>query len=100
MKERCKPGVKAAVKEEIWLLRNPLTVKQMGSEIIRATDAYIGMRLSERELRELLLHYAKAHGTKLFGMNREINPTICKMIGKKRKELLKILLSGFQISLL
>lgn len=93
-------GVKAAAKEEIQLLRNPLTVKQMGYEIIKATDAYIGMRLSEKELRELLLHYAKVHGTKLFGMDRDINPTIRKVIGKRRKELVRIFISGFQISLL
>lgn len=92
-------GVKTEQKEQIWFLNNPLTVKQMATQINLASDAYISMKISENELRELLYHYAKSHGRKLFGFNRNLNPTITKIIGKKRKELVEIMLAGLQITI-
>jgi uncharacterized protein (TIGR04540 family) len=92
-------GVKSMNKEEIWFLYNPLTVKQMATQINKATDAYISLKIQEKELRELLHHYARIHGKKLFGFNGDLNPTISKIIGKKRKQLVKILLAGTQVTL-
>jgi len=86
-------------KEQIQFIANPLTVKQMAAQLNAACDAYISMKLSEDALRELLYHYANTHGRKLFGINKDLNPTIAKIIGKKRKELVTIMLSGLQITI-
>lgn len=93
-------SVKKVQKEDIRFLRNPITVKQMAEQIHRATDEYVAMQLSEKDLKELLFHYATHHGKKIFGFNGSINPTISKIIGKKRVELIKIMLAGYQITLI
>lgn len=77
------------------ILKNPTTVKLMASQLILACDEYIAKKLSEKQLRELIYHYASCHGTKLFSVNG-INPTIMNRIGKKRLELVNIMLQGFQ----
>ena len=77
------------------ILRNPTTVKLMAAQIILACDEYIAKRLSEKQLKELIIYYAANHGKKLFGING-INPTIANRIGKKRLELVNIMLAGFQ----
>ena len=92
-------GEKMDPKEQIRFIANPLTVKQMAAQINAASDAYISMKLNENELRELLYHYAKTHGKKLFGFNKDLNPTITKIIGKKRKELVRIMLAGLQTTM-
>ncbi|NMB34190.1 MAG: TIGR04540 family protein [Clostridium sp.] len=91
-------GVELAEKEQIRFLNHPLTVKQMAAQINAASDAYISMKITENALRELLHHYAKNHGKKLFGPYGTLNPTVRKIIGKKRSELVKNLLSGYQFT--
>jgi uncharacterized protein (TIGR04540 family) len=51
--------------------------------------------MTDKQLKELLYHYASRHGNKLFCI-KGINPTIVNRIGKKRLELLNIMLEGFQ----
>lgn len=82
------------------VLRNPLTVKQMAGQIKEACDLYAELKLSERHLKELMCHYAGVHGRKIFGKNGALNPTVEKIIGKKRKELVEIMLSDFQMTLI
>lgn len=94
-----KMSVKTDQKVEIRFLNNPLTVKQMAAQINAASDAYVSMKITENDMRILLHHYATKHGKKLFGDHGSLNPTICKIIGKKRIELVKILLSGYQFTL-
>ena len=81
------------------VLRNPLSVKQMAGQIQAACDLYTALKLSEHHFKELICHYARAHGNKLFGKNGTLNPTIDKIIGKKRKELVGIMLSDFQMTM-
>ena len=80
-----------------WLdiLKNPTTVKLLSIQLILACDNYIAKKLPEKELRELLLHYASRHGEKLFSI-KGFNPTITNRIGKKRLNLIIIMLEGFQ----
>lgn len=78
--------------------KNPTTVKLMAAQIIKACDSYIGLKIPEKQLRELITYYASQHGKKLFSHNR-LNPTIENRIGKKRSELVNIMLSGFQMKL-
>jgi uncharacterized protein (TIGR04540 family) len=77
------------------ILKNPTTVKLLAVQIIKACDEYISLKLTEKQFRELLFHYASQHGTKLFSI-KGINPTIVNRIGKKRLELVNIMLNGYQ----
>jgi len=86
-------------KQKIHILRNPLTVKQMAVQIKHACDLYCALKLSDKELRELLIHFADVHGRKFFGLNGNLNPTLSKIIGKKREELVGIMLRGYQLKI-
>jgi len=77
------------------ILKNPTTVKLLAALILLACDDYIAKKLTEKQLKELLYHYASHHGNKLFSI-KGINPTIVNRIGKKRLELVNIMLEGFQ----
>lgn len=78
------------------ILKNPTTVKLLASQIILACDSYIALKMTEKQFRELIMHYASQHGKKLFSKDG-LNPTVAIRIGKKRAELVKIMLSGFQM---
>ncbi len=80
------------------ILRNPPTVRMLSNQIIAATDAYVALKLSEKQYRELILHFATHHGSKLF-RSGAINPTILNRIGKKRAGLVDLMLKGFQMRL-
>ena len=77
------------------ILKNPTTVKLLAVQIISACDEYISLKLTEKQFRELLFHYASQHGKKLFSI-KGINPTIVNRLGKKRLELVNIMLEGYQ----
>ena len=77
------------------ILRNPTTVKLLAAQIIQACDGYIARKLTEKQFRELVVHFASNHGKKLFCITG-VNPTVINRIGKKRLELLNIMLEGFQ----
>jgi len=80
------------------ILKNPTTVKLLAAQIIKACDSYIAFKITEKHFKELIHHYAAHHGKKLFSLNG-INPTIVNRIGKKRLDLLNIMLDGFQYRL-
>lgn len=80
------------------ILKNPTTVKSLASQIIAACDNYIALKMPEKQFRELITYYASQHGKKLFSKDG-LNPTVAIRIGKKRSELVKIMLSGFQTRL-
>lgn len=48
------------------ILKNPTTVKLLANQIILACDGYIALKMTEKQLRELIMHYASKHGKKLF----------------------------------
>ena len=77
------------------ILKNPTTVKLLAAQISLACNDYIARKLTEKQFRELLFHYASHHGKKLFSV-KDLNPTIINRIGKKRLELVNIMLEGFQ----
>lgn len=79
------------------ILKNPITVKALARQIITASDSYTSMALSEKDFRELIYHYARYHGNKLFSASGPgiINPTIINRIGKKRIQLIILMLEGF-----
>jgi uncharacterized protein (TIGR04540 family) len=55
--------------------------------------------MPEKQFKELIVHYASQHGKKLFSQ-AGLNPTITSRIGKKRVELVNIMLNGFQNKLI
>lgn len=77
------------------IIKNPTTVKMLATQILQACDQYISRGMSEKQLKELLYYYATRHGKKLFSI-KDINPTVTNRIGKKRLELVNLLLEGFQ----
>lgn len=77
------------------IIKNPTTVKMLAAQLLQACDQYISRGMSEKQLKELIYHYATRHGKKLFGV-KGINPTVMNRIGKKRLELVNLLLEGFQ----
>lgn len=79
------------------VLKNPTTVKLLASQIIIACDDYISLKMPEKQFKELIMYYASQHGKKLFS-NDGLNPTITIRIGKKRLELINIMLAGFQLN--
>ena len=79
-------------------IKNPVTVKSLASQIIKVCDGYIELQISEKQFKELITHYASQHGKKLFSRSG-LNPTVENRIGKKRSELVNIMLSGFQTRL-
>ena len=78
------------------ILKNPTTVKLLANQIILACDGYISLKMTERQFRDLITHYASHHGKKMFSKDG-LNPTVTTRIGKKRVELVNIMLSGFQM---
>lgn len=82
--------------QALSILKNPTTVKLLASHVILACDGYIALKMPEKQFRELITHYASQHGKKLFSKNG-LNPTVAIRIGKKRAELVNIMLSGFQM---
>jgi uncharacterized protein (TIGR04540 family) len=77
------------------ILKNPTTVKLLAQQIITACDSYISLKIPKKQFKELIVHYASQHGKKLFSQSG-LNPTITSRIGKKRVELVNIMLNGFQ----
>lgn len=77
------------------ILKNPTTVKSLAAQIIKACDSYIGLKIPEKQLKELITYYASQHGEKLFSHNG-LNPTIQNRIGKKRSEL--VIIYAFRFS--
>ncbi|NMB96998.1 MAG: TIGR04540 family protein [Clostridiaceae bacterium] len=86
-------------KYEFDILKNPTTIKLLAQQIKAASDAYISKKMKEKDFRDLILYYATYHGKKLFSASGSLNPTVINRIGKKRCELVELMLKDFQISI-
>jgi len=90
--------------DKMDILRNPTSVKTLARQLIAACDAYLSFNLTEKQLKELLLHYASHHSGKLFTLSGKssgsFNPTIINRIGKKRCGLIQLLLEEFQMKMI
>lgn len=84
------------------ILRNPTSVKMLAGQIITASDDYIARKMDEGQYRSLIIYYAKNHGKKLFSSTTPggLNPTVLNRIGKKRVELVEMMLRGYQMTLI
>lgn len=79
-------------------IRNPRTVKLLAEEIKVVCDDYWARKINEDMAKDYILYWAEHEGKKFFYGN-ELNPTVRKMIGSKRKELIDKFLYGTQFSL-
>lgn len=76
-------------------VKYPTTVKQIANELIRVCNEYKMRKIGNEELKEIVLYYSTKFPEKLFS-GSEINPTIKKIVGKKREEIINKLLEGYQ----
>jgi uncharacterized protein (TIGR04540 family) len=76
----------------------PTSVKSLAFEIKAACNDYYARKISNDQIREVILGYAENVPEKLFFAN-DLNPTVKTIIGKKRIDLINGLLSGYQLRL-
>jgi uncharacterized protein (TIGR04540 family) len=82
----------------VEIIKNPRTVKLLAEEIKIVADNYWSRNLEEKKAREMLIYWAQHEGNKLFQGN-VINPTVTKIIGSKRCNLVNKWLENTQYSL-
>ena len=70
----------------------PTTVKMLAGEIKTICDDYEKRKIDNIELEKMILWYAEKQADKFYS-DEEINPTISKIIGQKRINLIKVLLA-------
>lgn len=80
------------------ILKNPRTIKDMATQIKFLCDGYWSRSISEKEAKEMVFYWGNHEGRKLF-KGKDLNPTIKKIIGKRRIELVEKWLQGYQIKL-
>ena len=71
----------------------PSTVKALAEEIKKACNDYNSRKINNDKIKEIIQWYANNQADKLFAAE-EINPTISKIIGKKRVNLINALLEA------
>jgi len=76
----------------------PLTVKELATELIIACNDYKARHIDNADIKEIILWYASTAPEKLFN-GSDYNPTVTKMIGSRRIELINTLLDGYQLRL-
>lgn len=77
------------------IIRNPRNIKELANEIIKVCDGYWARQIPEGSAKEHVVYWSRHEGKKLFKA-KEFNPTVVKIIGKKRVELLEKWLEGYQ----
>lgn len=81
-------------------IQHPPTVRILIEEIKRACDDYISRKITDAELKSLIITWANTSGDKLFDGSSNFNPTVIQRVGKKRLKLIEAMLKGFQTSML
>lgn len=74
-------------------MRYPSTVKALAEELKKACNDYNSRQISNDRIKEIIDWYAANQSEKLFAAD-QINPTISKIIGKKRLRLITDLLDA------
>lgn len=74
-------------------MKYPATVKGLADELKRACDDYSSRQINNDRIMAIVSWYADNSPDKLFA-GSEINPTISKIVGKKRLRLISDLLGS------
>lgn len=77
-------------------LQYPSTVKELAAELIKVCDDYKSRRITNSEIREIIAWYATETPEMLFAFD-EINPTVRKIIGKRRERVVVSLLPDVEV---
>lgn len=77
-------------------LQYPTTVKELAGELVKICDDYKSRRISNTEIKSMVEWYAKKTPDMLFSFD-EINPTIRKIIGKRRERIVVSLLPNTEV---
>lgn len=77
------------------IIKHPKTIVSLSEEIKKVCDAYWNREISDEELRKILFYWSEKEKDKLF-VNNEYRPLIVRLIGKKRKDLLDIILEDLK----
>lgn len=72
-------------------IQYPTSVKSLAGEIKAVCDDYDKRKINNDRIKEIILWYANTQSDKLFD-NEKFNPTVSKIIGKKRVRLISDLL--------
>lgn len=80
------------------ILKNPKNIKNLAHEVIKVCDGYWSRQIPTDEAEEVILYWSKHQSKKLF-KGADFNPTIKKIIGKQRIELLNEFLKSSQMEL-
>jgi uncharacterized protein (TIGR04540 family) len=83
----------------VQYLKNPKTVKGLASEIKNICDDYWSRKIQENLAIDFIIQYATYDSDKFF-RGSELNPTLVKILGKKRVELVNKFLQGTQYTFL
>ena len=83
---------------EYEFLKYPSSIRALAEEMNRITKDYDARKIGNNELKEILLWYATKCRDKVF-QGEDYNPTLKKIIGKRRIKLLDTLLDGYQITM-
>jgi uncharacterized protein (TIGR04540 family) len=79
-------------------MQYPHSVKGLAAEIQRVTNDYYARKITNSELKDCIMFWA-AHCPELLFNGERYKPTIEKIIGIRRVELLNKLLDGYQNTL-
>lgn len=72
-------------------IQYPTSVKSLAGEIKAVCDDYNQRKINNDRIKEIILWYANTQSDMLFD-NEKLNPTVSKIIGKKRVRLISDLL--------
>ena len=75
----------------------PSTVKELAGEIVRVADDYSARKISNATVQEVIGGYAHNCPELLFNADA-LNPTVAKIIGKKRCRLVETIVNAAQRS--
>lgn len=67
-------------------MQYPATVKSLAEELKKACDDYQSRKITNDRIKEIIDWYASSQADKLFARD-QLNPTISKIIGKRRVRL-------------
>lgn len=81
--------------DEYDYIAYPITIVGLADQLKKVIDDYRARELTNSEVKEIILFYAENNNKKLFDRS-DYNITIKRRLGKKRLDIVKTLLNGYQ----
>lgn len=77
-------------------IKHPTTSKMLIQELKRACDDYLGRRLDEGDLKNLIQGWARNYGDLMFEGQNGFKSSVNQRLGAKRIDLVNRMLEGYQ----